>query len=155
VELVVARHLFDERTIVALLEDNEVADQVEEAALLEHAAQNNLKLGEAGCVVRARDGAPGLEPFLPGAERTDPRLNTVGGDEHDVRCEERRDLRLVGLKLAEGRPDVRVLVRGVLQFDDGERQAVDEENDSRIMELLRRNGLTVERKPEQAALAAE
>ena len=103
VELVVARHLLGELARrPSILEHDEVAQQIEEAALLEHAFQHHLQLGHAaGGVLAPGDRAPGLEPFLARAERADARLHAVGDDQRRVGSEERRDLRLVGLKLLE------------------------------------------------------
>ena len=47
VELVVARHLLDELPAAQILEHDEVAHEIEEAALLEHALQHHLQLGHA------------------------------------------------------------------------------------------------------------
>ena len=46
VELVVARHLLGELPAPEVFEHDEVPHQVEEAALLEHAFEHHLKLGE-------------------------------------------------------------------------------------------------------------
>lgn len=50
--------------------------------------------------------------------------------------EQRGDFRLVRLQLVVGGPDGRALVRGVLEFEDGERQAVDEDDDVRAAGAL-------------------
>ena len=54
VELVVAGHLLDELAAAQILEDDEVPDQVEEAALLEDAFEHHLQLGEVRRVHRLR-----------------------------------------------------------------------------------------------------
>ena len=92
--------------------------------------------GRSGRIVAAGNGAPRLEPFLAGAERADARLHAVGGDQHRIGIEQRRDLRLIGLQLVERRPDVGVLVGRVLQFDDGQRQPVDEQHHVRPAGVL-------------------
>ena len=46
VELVVARHLLGELAAARVLEHDEVADEIEEAALLEHAFEHDLQLGQ-------------------------------------------------------------------------------------------------------------
>ena len=95
VELVVARHLLDELAAARVLEHDEVPDQIEEAALLEHAFQQHLQLGAGSAAsVLALDGAPRHEPFPAGAERADARLRAVGDDQRGVGREQRRDLRL-------------------------------------------------------------
>ena len=112
-----------------VLEHDEVADQVEEALLVAKALDHDLQLGQMRVGQRlARDGAPGLEPLPPGAERADAGLHAVGGDEQRVGGEERRHLGLIGLQLLERAPDRRVLARRVLQLDHRERQAVDEQH---------------------------
>ena len=60
-----------------------------------------------GRILAPGDRAPGLEPLLARAERADARLHAVGDDQRRVGREQRRDLRLVGLELLEGRPDRR------------------------------------------------
>ena len=77
-KLVVAGHLLDQRTAAVILEDEEVAQEREEAARRADAFQHHLQLGQVriGQPV-ARDGAPGLEPFPPGGQSANPRLNPV------------------------------------------------------------------------------
>ena len=60
--------------------------------------------------------------------------------------EQRRDLGLVGLQLVEGVPEGRVLVGRVLQFDDGQRQAVDEQHHVRpALVLVLHDGELIDR----------
>ena len=93
--------------------------------------------GRCGSARRSPDdGAPGLEPLAPGGERADARLHAVGDDQQRVGGEQRGDLGLVGLELLEGGPDRGVLVGRVLQLDDRQRQAVDEEHDVRPAVVL-------------------
>jgi len=129
VELVVARDLLDRRPAAGLLEHDEVPDQVQEPPRREDPLDHDRKFrnGRVGHPV-PRDRAPGLEPLAAGADHPDARLHPVGHHEHRVRGEQARDLGLVGLELPEGRPDRGVRVRGVLQFDHGEWQAVHEQH---------------------------
>ena len=130
VELMVPGHLLDRGAAAVVFEHDEVADQREQPAPVEDAFEQHLELRQARVGQRlARDRAPGLKPLPPGRQRADARFQSVRHDERGVEREQRRDLRLVGLKLPERRPDGRVLVGGVLQLDDGERQAVDEQHD--------------------------
>ena len=133
VELVVARHFFDELATAPLgrrvLEHDEVPHQFEKPALCEHAFQHHLQLGQLGCGVLApSDCAPGLEPLLARVERTDARLHAVRSDQHRVGSEERGDLRLVGLELLVRAPYGCILVGRVLEFDHCQRQSVDEQH---------------------------
>ena len=58
------------------------------------------------------------------------------------------DLRLVGLQLVERAVERRVLVAGVLEFDDAERQAVDEDHHVRpAVRLVLDDGELVDRQP--------
>jgi hypothetical protein len=73
--------------------------------------------------------APGHEALAVGRERTQQRLAAVGHHQRLVGLEDVRDLRLVGLDLVEGLPHVGVQVGRVLQLDQHQRQAVDEQHD--------------------------
>ena len=75
--------------------------------------------------------APGLEPLPPGRKRADACLGPVRDHERLVHGEQRRQLGLVSLKLLPRRPDGGVLVRRVLQLDDAQWQAVDQQRDVR------------------------
>ena len=77
------------------------------------------------------DGAPGLEPLPTGGQRADTGLGAVGDHQRLVHGEQGWQLRLVGLELLPCRPDSSVLVRRVLQFDDGQGQTVDKQHDVR------------------------
>ena len=130
VVLMVAGHLLDEHAVAGVLEDDEGADEIEEAAPVEDPLDHDLELAEP--VVgqrRAVDGAPGHEPFAVGGEGADAGMDAVGDDQRLVEGEQGGDLPFVGLKLVEGGPDGGVLGGRVLQFHDRQRQAVDEEHD--------------------------
>ncbi|EXI72987.1 MAG: hypothetical protein AW07_02919 [Candidatus Accumulibacter sp. SK-11] len=136
VELVVAGHLLDDATTV-VLKDDEVAQQIEKAPRRTQARDHHLQLGQVRIGQGlARDRAPGLEPLAPGTERAHPRLHAVGDREQRVRREQRRHPGLVGLELLEGAPDRGVLGGGILQFQHGERQAVDEQQHIRPPRVL-------------------
>ena len=137
VKLMVSRLLLGQIPAARVLKDDEVAYQIQETTVVEHPFQHYLQLREMGrCDFPSRDGAPRLEPLPAGAERTDPRLDAVGDDERGIVGEERRDLDLVGLELLEGAPDGCVLVSGILQLEDGERQPVDEHHHVRPSVVL-------------------
>ena len=129
VKLVVAGHLLDRRAAV-VLEDDEVAQQRQEAALLEDALDRHLQLGvEDRRQVLTVDRAPRLEPLPAGGEGAEPRLHPVRREEHRVAGEQRGDLRHVGLQLVECRPHGGAGVGRVLQLDHRQRQAVDEQHE--------------------------
>ena len=129
VELVVAGHLLGERTAAVVLEHDEVADQGQEPAGRTDALDQHLELRHVRVGQRlAADRAPRLEPLPAGGQRADARLQPVRHDERRVEGEQRRDLRLVGLQLAERRPERGFPAGGVLQLDDGQRQAVEEQH---------------------------
>ncbi len=95
----------------------------------EYAGEHHLELGHPGVGQSLTlDGAPGQEPFAAGGEGADARLHPVRDHHRLVERKEGRDLHLVGLQLLEGGPDGGVLVGGILEFDHGQRQAVDKEH---------------------------
>ena len=123
----IARQFFDDGIAAVVLKHDEMPDEIQKTALIEHAAQQNFKLRHGG----GRDGfavngAPRHEAFLVRADGADARLQPVGNNQHGVVDEQRRNLLLVSLELCERLPDVGVFVRRIFQFNDAQRQAVDE-----------------------------
>src|SRR5574337_1158404 len=97
--------------------------------LLEDALQHNLELWQMDVgELLARYRAPRLEPLPPGGKRADAGLDAVRDHEQRVEREQRWQLGLIGLELFEGGPDGGVLVRGVLELKENERQTVDKED---------------------------
>ena len=94
VKLVVAGDLLGQLAGALVLEHDEMAHQIEKAALLEHAFEHHLQFGKLRRVIVAGNGAPRLEPFLAGAQRADARLHAVGDDQRRIGREQRRNLRL-------------------------------------------------------------
>ena len=89
VELVIARHLLDQRPAAVVVEDDEIADQGHELRRRADALQHHLQLGHVRVGQGlAADGAPGLEPLPPGGERADARLGAVGDHERLVHGEQ-------------------------------------------------------------------
>ena len=126
----ISRHLLGEPPAAVILEHDEVAKESEESPLLERPLDRHLELGEEHrSQLLAGDGAPGLEPFPPSGEGAEPGLDAVRYGEHRIEGEQRGQLRLVGPELLPGVTEGGVLVRRVLELDDGERQAVDEQHD--------------------------
>ena len=129
VELVVAGHLLDQRAAAVVLEHDEVAEQRQQAARFADALDQYLQLRQVRVGQRlTRDRAPRLEPLPPGGQGADAGVESVRHHERGVEGEQRRDFRLVGLQLPPGGPDGGVFVGRVLQFDDRQRQAVDEQH---------------------------
>ena len=88
-ELVIARHLLDQRPAAVVVEDDEIADQGQEPRGRADALQHHLQLGHVRVGQGlAADGAPGLEPLPPRGERADARLRAVGDHERLVHGEQ-------------------------------------------------------------------
>ena len=149
VELVIARHLLDERAAAVVVEHDEIAHQRQEAARLEGSRQHHLELGHE----RVRqglscDGAPWFEPLPAGGQRADAGLVPVRDHQSLIHREQGGQLRLVCLELLPRRPDGGILVRRVLQLDDAKGQAVDEQDDVRPAGVaILRNGELVDGQP--------
>ena len=81
VELMVPGHFFSNSPTAEVLEDDEVADEIEKAALIEDALDDNLEFRKVGVGESfAADRAPGLKPFPTRRKRADLRLNSVGDE---------------------------------------------------------------------------
>ncbi len=129
VELVVASHLLDEGPAPGVLEDDEVADEVQQPALVEYALDHHLEFD--GARVRqalTRDRPPGLEPLLAGGQRAKAGPGAVGDDQQLVTGEERGELGLVGPQRVERGPDTGPLVGRCLQLEQGQGQTIDEDH---------------------------
>ena len=149
VELVVARHLLDQRAAAVVLEHDEVAQQRQEPAGFTDAVDHHLQLRQVRIGQGlARDGAPRLEPLPPGGQGADAGVQSVRHHERGVEREQRRDFRLVGLQLLPGGPDGGLFVGRILEFDDRQRQAVDEQHHVRaaLVPVLH-HGELVDRQP--------
>ena len=129
VKLVIPGHLLGQGSAAVVLEHDEVADKRQQPARDADPFEQHLELRQARVGQRlARNRAPRLEPLLPGRQRADARLQSVRHDERSVEGEQRGDLRLVGLQLLEGGPDRGVFVGRVLQLDNRQRQAINEQH---------------------------
>ncbi len=154
--LVVGGHLLEDLRAVDL-EDVEVADEVEEAALLKDALDQRLELRRAlGGDLEAVDGAPRHEPLPWSGQRAVARLEAVARNEQLVTREQARDDELVGLQLLEGLLGRGVLVGRVLELDDGERQPIDEDDDVRpLVDLALDHGELIDGEPVVGAWVVE
>src|SRR3970040_559527 len=98
-ELVVTRRLLQERPSAVVLEDDEIANEVEQPALLEDPFKHDLELGGMGAgQLLARYRPPGLEPFPPGSQGAYACLDSIRDPEERVEREQRWQLGFVGLK---------------------------------------------------------
>jgi len=126
---VVASDLLDGGTHAVVLEDGEVAHQVQEAAGVAQFLDHRLQFGRAAhlkafCGI----GVPRLEPLLAGVEAADAGAHAVGDHQQCVGVKEGGDLRLVGLELGVGLPDVGGVAGGVLELEHHQGQSVDEQH---------------------------
>ena len=131
VELVIAGDLL--RDLARLvLEDNEVTQVVEQPLRCEEAADEDLELRQVGgCDLDPIDRPPAHEPLTARRDRSDPRLDAVGGDQQLGVGEDPGNLGLVRLELVERGPDVGALGGRVLELQKDERQSIDEKDDVR------------------------
>ena len=130
VELVVAGQLLLQCAATVVLEHDEVVDQSEQPLPIADTLQQDPQLDRVDLFeALARHGAPRLEPLPPRGERAEPRLSTVRGDEQLIHREQRGQLGLVGLELLPRLANAGLLVGRVLELDQAERQAVDEQQD--------------------------
>lgn len=147
-ELVVAGDLLDQRAVV--LEQHEKAQVVEQGGGREKPAHHGFQLVELAQRVErdAVDRAPALETLGVGGKRAAARLAAVRNHEQLVVLEQIGNLVLVGLDLLVGFPDVRIFVGRILEFDQHQRQAIDEQDHvgpARVVGALDRE--LVDRKP--------
>jgi len=125
-ELVVAGDDLDQ-SAAGFTEHGEMAQQIEEAPLLEHALDQRSHLRHAlGLYAGAVGGAPGHEALEVCRQRADPGLQAIGGHQQRIAAKQRLNLLFVGLELVEGAGQRRVLAAGGFEFDHRQRQAVEE-----------------------------
>ena len=130
VELMIPRHLLDQRPAAVIFEHDEVANQRQEPVRVAHTRKHDLQLGQVRLSQNlSRNRAPGLEPLPACSERPDSGLDSVRNDQRCVEGKQRGDFRFVGLELLPSRPHGGILVRRVLEFDQPKRQAVDKQHD--------------------------
>src|SRR5450755_3603005 len=145
--LMIGGHLLVDVHSVAF-EDDKGAHEVQQALLLADAEQEGLKLwcpfGSDGVAV---DGAPGLEALPVGGHGARACLDAIGDDQDFVIGEERGDLRFVGLELLKRALERSFFVAGIFEFDDDQRQAVDEDDDIRAAFLDLGDGELVDDEP--------
>ena len=132
VVLMVARCLLDHRAPV-ILKDREIPQQVEEHVPAEQAAHQGfpchftLRIDQRFPIHRA----PCHVPVKVRREGAVAGGKAIAQHAHQVRAEERRDVRLVSLNLVIGGNNVRVFRLRPFQFHDHQRQAVEENQNVR------------------------
>ncbi len=126
--LVVLRDALDEAARF-VAEDDEVANEIQESRRLERAADQDFELRLVGDHLATVDRLPWRVVLEARRERAHDRAEPVRGDADCVGGEDRRDVAAVGLHLVPRALERRVLVAGVLEFDEPERQAVHEDDD--------------------------
>ncbi len=130
VELVIAGHFLEQHAAGVFLEDNEVVDKIEKTPFFKHTAKQDIQLWHRGRRNGlALDGAPWHETLFVGGDGADAGFQAVGDYQKGIVGEDRGDLLLVGLELVESIPDGGVFVGRVFQLEDGQRQAVYEDDD--------------------------
>ena len=128
VELVVASHLLGELPVSSILVDHEVPNQIKAALLRKDTLEHHLKLGITVVYdLVTLDGAPWHEALSVGSQAANSCLDAIGDHKELIELEQLRNPRLVGLKLVERLPYIRVFVGGVLKLNDPDGKAVDEE----------------------------
>lgn len=119
------RHL-----VVDHFKDDEVADVGEQAVFGKEAFDEGL---HGACGVRldleAVNGLPRAVPFAPRRPDAVQGGDAVGDDDEGVEVEELRDFVGVVLDLVEGIFYGGLFVVGILEFEDDQRQTVDEDED--------------------------
>ena len=127
-ELVVLRDPLDQ-PVRLVREHDEVAQEVQETGRVEHAANEHFELRPVRDQLAAIDRLPRRVVLEAGGEASHRGTKSVRDDGHDVRSEDRRNVVAVRLDLVPRTLERRVLVTGVLQFQQPNRQAVAEDDD--------------------------
>src|SRR5262249_27170347 len=126
VKLVISRHLLVNLAAI-VLEDHKVADEVEKAVLFEDALDQHIQLERAfRRNILAVNRAPGHKALPVCRDRARLGLNAIRDYDDLVVGKEAGNILLVGLDLVECVVDRGVLVANVLELDNSERKAVDE-----------------------------
>ena len=114
-----------------------MAEEVEKTALVEGAPEQDLQLRHRGRGERfALNGPPWHHPFPVRADRADAGVGAVRCDDYGSIVKQRWNLALVDLQVLECVVRGRVLVGGILEFNDGKRQPVHEHDNIRAAVAL-------------------
>ncbi len=130
-ELVIAGNLLHQPSVI--LEQHEVAQVVQQHRRLQHATHQRFQLVELAqrVDVHAIDGAPAGKALDICRQRAHACFAAVADHQNLVVVKDIRNLLLVGLDLVECLDQIRMHIRRVLQLQQHQRQAVDEQNDVR------------------------
>ena len=128
-ELVVGGGLLGDLFAVVLERDEVAAHSRKRSLWKRPLMRTSPRAWVTGARLFAVNGAPEVEAFLVGGDGADAGLDAVGDDQGGVVGEKAGGLGLVGLELVVRVTNGGVLVGGVLEFDDGQGQAVDENDD--------------------------
>ena len=128
VELVVGAQYLDLLPVLLRAAD-EAAEQLDEAALLEHPAEENVEIGVVRVLQLAVHGLPLHESVLAGGDGPGLGRSQVAHHAEGVVDEQRGNLLHVVAQLGVGLRDVGRLARGGFQLDDHQRQPVDKHHD--------------------------
>ena len=117
--------------------DDEVAQQVQQRRLVQHAVDQHLQLAHQMRSLRlAIRALPAHEARIARRERTRLGFQTVGNHRECVGREQAGDSLLVGFQLLIRRLDGGVFIGGVFQFDHHQRNAVHEQHQIRPLVLV-------------------
>ena len=136
--------------IAAILEEHEEAQIVEQLGRRQHATNHRLQLVElTQRIERQAINRPPLHEALGVAgQRTQPCLAAVRNHQQLVVLDDIGNLFLVGLDLVVGFPDIGLLVGRVLQLQQHQRQAIDEQDHIRPAGVVQPfDGELIDRQP--------
>ncbi|GIW98692.1 MAG: hypothetical protein KatS3mg111_2025 [Pirellulaceae bacterium] len=130
-ELVVGRDLLDDVAGAFVFFKRDAVPQiVDQPRRLEQSLDQNFQNVMSRIAV-IFDRSPRREAVVVGGQGTDARGIAIADRQQLVVDEQRWNVLLVVLQLAIGLPQVGLLVGGILQFNDGNRQAVQKDNQIR------------------------
>ena len=129
VKLVVARHFFHQMAVI--FEQHKKTQVVEQIGRSQHATNQGFQLLEFAQWVQRNtiNGAPLHVALFIAGQRAHAGFGAIRDDQQGVVGEDIGDLRFVGLNLVVGLPNVGVEVGWVFQFNQHQRQAIDEQQD--------------------------
>ena len=128
--------LFGERAAIVFKQD-EVPHVIQKQLWIEEAANDFLQLVfQQRPIVFVLDRFPRHESLFVGRQRTDSRRNPIADDQSHVVGQQVGDFVFVSLQLRVSLPHIGRFIRRVLQLDDRQRQAIDEDHDVGPASLL-------------------